>query len=69
MVREKRPLFGRSEIPFEGDVRPLQPYEFCMLPLSADGATVTGMISLEDYGALSILERGRVGKVRTKKEL
>jgi hypothetical protein len=66
MVREKRPLFDRSEIPFEDDVRPPQPYEFCMLPLSADGATVTGMISLENYGALSPLERGRVGKVRAK---
>ena len=65
-VREKRPLFGHSEIPFEDDVRPPQPYEFCMLPLSADAATVTGMLSLEDYGALSLLDRGRVGKVRTK---
>jgi hypothetical protein len=65
-VREKRPLFGHSEIPFEDNVRPPQPYEFCMLPLSADGATVTGMLSLEDYGALSLLDRGRVGKVRTK---
>jgi hypothetical protein len=37
-----------------------------MLPLSADGTTVSGMISIEDYGALSPLERGRVGKVRTK---
>lgn len=66
MVREKRPLFDRSEIPFVDAVRPPQPYEFCMLPLSADGATATGMISIEDYGALSMLERGRVGKVRTK---
>lgn len=65
-VRTKRPLFDRSEIPFEDGVRPPQPYEFCMLPLSADGTTVTGMISLEDYGALSILERGRVEKVKTK---
>jgi len=65
-VREKRPLFGHSEIPFEGNVRPPQPYEFCMLPLSADGATVTGMLSLEDYGALSAFDRGRVGKVRTR---
>ena len=66
IVREKRPLFDRSEIPFEDDVRPPQPYEFCMLPLSADGTTVTGMISVEDYGALSPLERERVGKVRAK---
>ncbi|HUL09902.1 MAG TPA: PAS domain-containing protein [Candidatus Acidoferrum sp.] len=65
-VREKRPLFDRSEIPFEDAIRPPQPYEFCMLPLSADGATVTGMISLEDYGVLSLLERTRVGKVKTK---
>jgi hypothetical protein len=65
-VREKRPLFDRSEIPYEDPVRPPQPYEFCMLPLSADGATVTHMLSLEDYGALSLLDRGRVGKVRTK---
>jgi len=65
-VRAKRPLFDRSAIPFEDEVRPPQPYEFCMLPLSADGATVTGMISLEDYGVLSPLERGRVGKVKTK---
>ena len=65
-VREKRPLFDRSEIPFEGNRRPPQPYEFCMLPLSADGTTVTGMLSLEDYGALSILERQRVGKVKAK---
>jgi len=27
MVREKRPLFDRSEIPFEDEVRPPQPYE------------------------------------------
>ena len=66
-VREKRPLFGHSEIPFEDNVRPPQPYEFCMLPLSADGAAVTHMLSLEDYGALSLLDRGRVGKVRTRK--
>lgn len=65
-VREKRPLFGHSEILFEDNVRPPQRYEFCMLPLSADGATVTGMLSLEDYGALSALDRGRVGKVRAK---
>jgi hypothetical protein len=65
-VREKRPLFGHSEILFEANVRPPQRYEFCMLPLSADGATVTGMLSLEDYGALSALDRGRVGKVRAK---
>jgi hypothetical protein len=37
-----------------------------MLPLSADGTTVTGMISVEDYGALTLLERGRMAKVRTK---
>ena len=37
-----------------------------MLPLSADGTTVSTMISVEDYGALSLLERERVGKVRTK---
>jgi hypothetical protein len=65
-VREKRPLFDHSEIPFEDKVRLPQPYEFCMLPLSADGVTVTGMLSLEDYGALSLLDRGRVGKVRTR---
>lgn len=65
-VQEKRPLFGHSEILFENNVRPPQRYEFCMLPLSADGATVTGMLSLEDYGALSALDRGRVGKVRAK---
>ena len=65
-VREKRPLFDRSEIPFEDEIRPPQPYEFCMLPLSADGTTVTGMISLEDYGVLTPLERERVEKVRTK---
>jgi hypothetical protein len=39
-----------------------------MLPLSADGTTVTGMLSLEDYGVLSLLERTRVGKVKAKKE-
>jgi len=43
-----------------------QPYEFRMLPLSADGTTVTGMISLEDCGALSLLERSRAGKVRPR---
>lgn len=65
-VREKRPLFGHSEILFEANVRPPQRYEFCMLPLSVDGTTVTGMLSLEDYGTLSALDRGRVGKVRAK---
>ena len=68
-VREKRPLFDRSEIPFEDRVRPPQPYEFCMLPLSADGTTVTGMLSLEDYGVVSLLDRQRVGKVKTKKDM
>jgi len=65
-VREKRPLFDRSEIPFEDPERPPQPYEFCMLPLSADGTIVTGMLSLEDYGVLSPLERTRLEKVRAK---
>ena len=37
-----------------------------MLPLSADGTTVTGMLSLEDYGALSPLERTRLEKVKAK---
>jgi hypothetical protein len=66
LVREKRPLFDRSEIPFEDGLRPPLPYAFYMLPLSADGTTVTGMISVEDYGALTLLERGRMAKVRTK---
>jgi hypothetical protein len=48
---EKRPLFGHSEILFEDNVRPPQRYEFCMLPLSADGATVTGMLA-RGHGAL-----------------
>ena len=65
-VREKRPLFDHSEIPFEDPVRPPQPYEFCMLPLSADGTTVTGMLSLEDYGSLSPVQRERLEKVRAR---
>lgn len=68
MVREKRPLFDRSEIPFEDKMRTPLPYEFCMLPLSADGTTVTGMISLEDYAPSSEFHRGRMEKVRTKAE-
>lgn len=66
LVQEKRPMFDRSEIPFEDVVRSPLPYEFCMLPLSADGATVTGMISLEDYAPLSPHQRDRMEKVRTK---
>src|SRR5215468_12784933 len=65
-VREKRPLFDWSEIPFEDPVRPPRPYEFCMLPLSADGTTVTGMLSLEDYGSLSPVQRERLEKVRAR---
>ena len=65
-VREKRPLFDHSEIPFEDPMRPPQRYDFCMLPLSADGTLVTGMLSLEDYGPLSPLERGRLEQVRPK---
>src|SRR5262245_10781707 len=65
-VKEKRPLFDRSAIPFEDRQRPPVPYEFCMLPFSADGATVTGMISLEDYAPLSRLEREQVDKVRPR---
>ena len=65
-VKEKRPLFGRSAIPFEDRARPPVPYEFCMLPLSADGVTVTGMISIEDYAPLSLLDREQIGKVRPR---
>jgi len=65
-VREKRPLFDHSAIPFEDRLRPPAPYEFCMLPLSADGMTVNAMVSLEDYAPLSLLERTQVDKVRAR---
>lgn len=54
---QKAPLFGEALETFRDRLRPPAPYQYCILPLSADGVNATGAIALEEYQKLSLHER------------
>jgi hypothetical protein len=45
------PVFGRVEIPLDGDNERVVTEEFGIFPLSHDGAAIQQCIAVEDYGA------------------
>jgi len=53
----KAPIFGEALETFRDRLRPPAPYQYCILPLSADGVNATGAIAMEEYQRLSLHER------------
>lgn len=64
VVDGKSTVFGFGHLRFDDPDIPDIEYQFCILPLSEDGARVTHCVSLEDYPPLKLARRALLRRTK-----